>query len=178
MTYAPMGTATVSMPARIAGVRLRVWLIAKGRSQRAGDDGGSTLMPCPSAATPRRTLRQELDSRGRPSAIRRLPRRKLAPRGCRLAYVRGVVGRAPVAAFRDTRTRVVASCSRPAVISHARSLRRDARRMLWQLHKLEKPRYSTRLDFKSLDAMLVPGALPAVFPPRNTPVLWWLGSPA
>ena len=61
MTYAPRGTATVSMPARGSlGVRLGVLVDRVGRSQRAGDDGEFDFDALAlSAATPRRTLRQE-----------------------------------------------------------------------------------------------------------------------
>ena len=113
--------------------------------------GGSTLMPWLRA--PRRRdgrCARSLDfarlmHRYR-SGCQGVARAARVPAGVRA----GVVGRVPVAAFRDTRTRVVAMSWQSTGGHFARKDRFAVTLGVcsWQLHKLEKPRYSTRLDFK------------------------------
>ena len=148
-------------------------MIAKGRSQRAGDDGGFDFDAlAPSAATPRRTLRQELRLRRSRlmhryrSGCQRVARAARVPAGVRA----GVVGRAPVAAFRDTRTRVV-DMSWQSTGGHFARKDRFAVTLgvcSWQLHKLEKPRYSTRLDLSRWTPCLYRGVCRYVSPRLGT----------
>ena len=148
-------------------------MIAKGRSQRAGDDGEFDFDAlAPSAATPRRTLRQELRLRRSRlmhryrSGCQRVARAARVPAGVRA----GVVGRVPVAAFRDTRTRVVAMSWQSTGGHFARKDRFAVTLGVcsWQLHKLEKPRYSTRLDLSRWTPCLYRGVCRYVSPRLGT----------
>ena len=116
-----------------------------------GTMGGSTLMPWLRA--PRRRDGRCARSLDFASLMHRyrsgcqgVARAARVPAGVRA----GVVGRVPVAAFRDTRTRVVAMSWQSTGGHFARKDRFAVTLGVcsWQLHKLEKPRYSTRLDFK------------------------------